>query len=68
MSDPHLNNGVPSIQFVAEINIGNSFSFGFGPPGIPGIFISRAKAYSIAFTSMQADTADLFYEKVDLDK
>lgn len=65
MSDPHLNNGIPSIQFAMEINIDGKYTFGFSPPGMPGVFLARTNFFAIAFTSMVADTADLYFEKVD---
>ena len=61
-NDPHLDNLVPSIWYVAEIiyEEGNKFVIGATLPGVPWIFIGRTHFFSWGVTALHTDTSDLY--------
>lgn len=68
-NDPHLDNLVPSIWYVAEIiyEEGNKFVIGATLPGVPWIFIGRTHFFAWGVTALHTDTSDLYREVLSED-
>lgn len=67
-NDPHLGNGIPTIWYQQELNIGSNYVVGASLPGIPYVSIGRTPYTSWTITNAKADVGDWYYEKIDGDK
>lgn len=68
VNDPHLESSMPSPFYMAEMNINDNFIVGALIPGVPMFVSARTNHISYGVTSLNADVADLFEEKIEGDK
>ena len=68
VNDPHLAASLPSSFYLAELNIVDDWIVGAVIPGTPLFVSSRTKKIAYGATALNADTMDLFEEKIDGDK
>ena len=68
-NDPHLDNLIPSIWYIAEIiyEEGNRFVSGATLPGVPFIFIGRTHFFAWGVTALHTDSSDLYREVLSED-
>jgi penicillin amidase len=64
-NDPHLNNSIPSIFFLAHIKGGELDVEGATFPGLPFIAIGRNRDIAWGITASMVDNQDLFIEKIN---
>ena len=68
INDPHLDPSLPSPFYQAELSIKGSFTIGGYLPGVPLLSTGRSEYVSYGTTSLNADTTDLFEEKIEGNK
>jgi len=67
-SDPHLDTSMPSLLYLAELNIKDEFLIGSMMPGLPFFISGRNNHVAFGPTALMADISDLFEEKIEGDK
>lgn len=63
-NDPHLDNTLPSAFFLVDINSEKLNVTGATFPGLPFVVAGKNEFVSWGITSMEADTQDLFIERL----
>lgn len=63
-NDPHLNLGLPSIWFQAQIRCPQYEAAGFTIPGMPLVVIGQGPRLAWGFTNTELDVCDAFLERV----
>ncbi|MEO1470212.1 MAG: penicillin acylase family protein, partial [Pseudomonadota bacterium] len=66
-SDPHLWLSAPSLWYLADIQGGDLAAMGGTLPGTPLVLIGRNRRLGWGLTTVGADDADLYIERVDPD-
>lgn len=66
-NDPHLNLGLPSIWFQAQIRCPQYEAAGFTIPGLPLIVIGQGPQLAWGFTNTELDVCDAFIERLSED-
>jgi len=64
-NDPHLGLSTPSIWYFANLQAPGLRVIGATLPGIPAVVLGRNSRIAWGFTTTNADTQDLFVEKID---
>lgn len=66
-NDPHLPLTIPSIWYLAHLDIGGRPAVGASIPGIPGIILGRNDRIAWGYTTTGADVQDLYLERLNPD-
>jgi len=66
-NDPHLNLGLPSIWFQAQVRSPEYEAAGFTVPGLPLVLIGQGPRVAWGFTNTELDVCDTFLEHVNED-
>ena len=64
-SDPHLGLSVPSIWYLARLELSNGGVIGATIPGIPAIIAGRSNNLAWGITYANIDDQDLYFERLD---
>jgi len=64
-SDPHLGLSVPSIWYLARLELSNGGVIGASIPGVPAIIAGRSSHLAWGITFANIDDQDLYFEKLD---
>ncbi len=63
-NDPHLGLGAPGVWYLARIEAPGLSLAGATAPGVPLLVLGHNGALAWGFTTTNADTQDLFFEKI----
>ncbi|MEO1293008.1 MAG: penicillin acylase family protein [Pseudomonadota bacterium] len=66
-TDPHLPLTAPSIWYMARLDWPSGAAIGATVPGIPAVLVGRNAALGWGATALDADTQDLFIERLNPD-
>ena len=66
-NDPHLGLGAPGVWYLARIETPNLTLAGATAPGSPAVVLGHNRHIAWGFTTTNADTWDLFVERLDPD-
>ncbi len=64
-NDPHLQNSIPALWYLARIKGDKIDAQGATFPGLPFVILGNNKNIAWGVTNMQADVQDIFIERVD---
>lgn len=64
-NDPHLSARIPAVWYLAEVHGDKIHAVGATLPGVPGIVIGRNARIAWGMTNLNADTQDLYLERLD---
>lgn len=66
-NDPHLSLTLPSIWYQVQLRAPGFEAAGMSIPGIPGVVIGQSTRLAWAFTNVELDDQDLFFERLSPD-
>ncbi|HET6521451.1 MAG TPA: penicillin acylase family protein, partial [Geminicoccaceae bacterium] len=64
-NDPHLGLQAPGVWYLAHLRAPGLNAIGATLPGVPGVVLGRNDRIAWGFTNSEADTQDLFVERLD---
>ncbi|HET6519124.1 MAG TPA: penicillin acylase family protein, partial [Geminicoccaceae bacterium] len=64
-NDPHLGLQAPGVWYLAHLRAPGLNAIGATLPGVPGVVLGRNDRIAWGFTNGEADTQDLFVERLD---